>query len=1189
MSPTDDSSPFEIAFGAVLEALVPGATVHGVLGAWPVDVVSVRWFGREGILLHYREPNGNLGSTVLRRQDEARLSIASGGRDHAFDGDGAAWRLAAEALRLRYAALFDPLLAVAGSDLQPLPHQIKAVYGELLPRTPLRFLLADDPGAGKTIMAGLYIKELILRGDLERCLIVAPGGLAQQWMDELFDKFGLSFEVLTNSLVESTVAGSVFDHHPLLIARMDHLSRRTDLLELLDRSDWDLVVVDEAHRMSAHYFGPELKATKRYQLGQLLGRVTRHLLLMTATPHAGKQEDFQLFMALLDGDRFEGRFRDGVHSITPEDLMRRMVKEELMTMEGKPLFPDRFAYTVPYDLSEAEAQLYEVVTQYVREEMNRADRLRTEGQGRRGNTVGFALTVLQRRLASSPEAILRSLERRKARLERRRRELSMQGVSEGTVQQRLDELLGRTLDDIDIDADDDLEELTAAEREEVEEDIVDAATAARTLAELDKEIDALGDLVTIATRVRHLGTDRKWSELRDILDRHELTHDAEGNLRKTIVFTEHRDTLNYLVEQIRSYLGREDVVVSIHGGDTRERRTAAQALFTADNDTRILVATDAAGEGLNLQRAHLMVNYDLPWNPNRIEQRFGRIHRIGQTEVCHLWNLVARNTREGEVFVRLLEKIEEQRAAYGGKVFDVLGDAFDNEPLRSLLLEAIRYGDQPEVRAKLDQVIDASVGEGLDVLMAERALHRDVLSEADVEKIRQRFEEARARRLQPHFIEAFFKAAFTALGGRISIRERGRYEITHVPPAIRDRDRAIGVAAPVLTKYERVTFNRERMRKVGSPPAQLLAPGHPLLDAVVDLTIEQHRSQLKRGAILVDRLDAGETPRLLVPVVEEIADGHEKQHVISKRFDFVEIDQSGAVHGAGPAPYLDYEPTADEAERDAVAPILRDPWLSSGAQEVAVDWVLNHSLVVHEREIRDQVTDRVARERREVQRRLLGEINYWDARHAALLDDEAAGKRLKIRPETARRRARALEDRLQSRLEQLRRDEHLTVREPLIDGIALVVPQGLVDRLMGRREGPVATFAKETAFVERRAVEAVLATERALGRAPTELPHNNPGYDIRSTFGDGETFLIEVKGRIVGATDVVVTRTELLTAKNLGDAYRLALVQVSPDGPAHDQVRYLARPFDETSTDDFRQTKSVFSWGKLWAEGGQPR
>ncbi|MGH3926577.1 MAG: DEAD/DEAH box helicase, partial [Pseudonocardiaceae bacterium] len=296
----DGASPAEAALRTRLEQVVPGARASGIAGSTPVDVVSVKWFGANFIEITYRHDHGQTGQAVLGREHEARIRLEQCGRTHAFDGDAESWRLAAEALRIRYAALFDPMLAVASSDLDPLPHQIKAVYGELLPRTPLRFLLADDPGAGKTIMAGLYVKELMLRGDLACCLIVAPGSLVDQWQEELYDKFGLRFELLTRSMIDAALEANVFDRHPLLIARMDQLSRSEDLLERLERSDWDLVVVDEAHRMSAHYFGTELKTTKRYELGRLLGRVTRHLLLMTATPHAGKQEDFQLFLALLD-------------------------------------------------------------------------------------------------------------------------------------------------------------------------------------------------------------------------------------------------------------------------------------------------------------------------------------------------------------------------------------------------------------------------------------------------------------------------------------------------------------------------------------------------------------------------------------------------------------------------------------------------------------------------------------------------------------------------------------------------------------------------------------------------------------------------------------------------------------------------------------------------------------------------
>ncbi len=489
-----------------LEELRPGATVRGVLPDCRVTVVSVQWYGSAALELTYKDPAGRIGNRLLYQDDSLGLTIEEQGRPWSFDGDGALFRLVSEAQRIRLAHLFDPMLAVQTSLVEPLPHQITAVYEAMLPRQPLRFLLADDPGAGKTIMAGLFIKELITRGDLRRCLVVCPGSLAEQWQDELYRRFQLPFEILTNDKLESARSGNWFTENHLVIARLDKLSRNEELQQKLQAPDcqWDLIICDEAHKLSATFFGGEVKYTKRYRLGQILGGLTRHFLLLTATPHNGKEEDFQLFLALLDGDRFEGRFRDGVHAVDVSDLMRRMVKENLLKFDGTPLFPERIAYTVLYRLSDPEARLYAEVTEYVRREFNRAEALQND---KRAGTVGFALTILQRRLASSPEAIYQSLRRRGERLKSRLRELEL--LQRGVV------AAVPASPEFDLESDDlsDLEDAPETEVAAAEEAVLDQATAARTIEELKAEIATLSHLETLAAAVRRSGEDRKWQEL----------------------------------------------------------------------------------------------------------------------------------------------------------------------------------------------------------------------------------------------------------------------------------------------------------------------------------------------------------------------------------------------------------------------------------------------------------------------------------------------------------------------------------------------------------------------------------------------------------------------------------------------------------------------------------------------------
>ncbi|WP_417273891.1 protein NO VEIN domain-containing protein [Celeribacter halophilus] len=1163
-----------------LEDIKPGGRVSGVTPGNAVEVVSVEWIGNQAINVVFRQGNGSVSETTIYRDDEHRLDVQSAGRNWSFDADGALLRLVTEANRIKLAHFFDPYLAIHTSQVDPLPHQISAVYGEMLPRQPLRFLLADDPGAGKTIMAGLLIKELIARSDLERCLVVAPGSLVEQWQDELGEKFGLEFDILSKDMIESSRSGNPFNDCNRMIARLDVLARNEDLQEkLLKSTEWDLIIADEAHRMSATFFGSEAKFTKRYQLGQKLGQVCRHFLLMSATPHNGKERDFQLFMALLDGDRFEGRFRDGVHVADVEDMMRRLTKEELLRFDGRPLFPERRAYTVKYDLSPEEAALYTAVTDYVRDEMNRVLRF-ADTDGRKKNNVGFALQILQRRLASSPAAIYQSLKRRRERLEAELNDvrLAAKGEEAGLAQPKVNQDLLTNTD-----------EYGQGEIDEMEDLIATSATSAETAEQLEIEVETLKGLEGMALRVLHSGHDTKWQQLDKILD-DDLMLDTDGHRRKLIIFTEPKDTLEYLRNKVTARLGKPDAVDVIYGGVTREERRKVVERFMQDRDMLVLIANDAAGEGVNLQRGHLMVNYDLPWNPNKIEQRFGRIHRIGQTEVCHLWNLVAKDTREGDVYARLLEKLEAAREALGGRVYDVLGELFEDRPLRDLLLEAIQYNDDEDVKARLYNAVDGAVDQShLLTLLQKRQLTNDTMPAAQVQELRIAMEKAEAQRLQPHHIQSFFVEAFQRLGGQIKRREEGRWEITHVPLIIRERDRQIGRGAPIQKKYERICFEKSKINQ--QPVAAFVYPGHPLLDAVISIIREQNDHLMKQGAVLVDDTDEGTAVEALFLLEHSVQDGRSghagNANIVSQKLQFATVNQAGEIHDAGIAPHLNLRAATPE-EIASVQPEISAPWLTADLEKRVVQYATIELAQGHVAEVRERRLPEIDKVEHEVKARLKKEINYWDSRAAELKEEEKAGKKVRLNWRNAERRAEDLAERLRSRLELIEQERFITSQPPRVRGGMVVVPRGLLlnkgtsAKPNGFSEDPEARRA-----IELKAMAAVMAAERALGNEPEDVSARKIGYDIAS-FDPNTNHMrfIEVKGRIDGADTVMLTRQEIITSLHEPDKFILAIVQVKGGYAA--EPRYLRGALD-TREPPFDQNAIQFNIKKLLDRAGAPQ
>ena len=1165
---------------ARLDDIKNGASVRGVASERSVQIVSVDWIGDQAINIVYRDHNGAIAETVLYRDDEYRLEVEKGGRPWSFNADGALLRLVTEANRIKLAHYFDPYLAIHTSLVDPLPHQISAVYGEMLPRQPLRFLLADDPGAGKTIMAGLFIKELIARSDLERCLIVAPGGLVEQWQDELGQKFNLEFDILTRDMIENSRSGNPFTDRDRLIVRLDMLARNEELQEkLMSAREWDLIVCDEAHRMSATYFGSEVRYTRRYQIGQKLGEICRHFLLMSATPHNGKEAEFQLFMALLDGDRFEGRFRDGIHYADTNDMMRRLTKEELLRFDGRPLFPQRRARTVKYQLSEGEGALYAAVTEYVRTEMNRVQRF-AEGDNKKRNNVGFALQILQRRLASSPAAIYQSLKRRRERLENELGEarLAAKGRRVGIGEPAINpDILGN------------IDEYGQEEIDELEDLISTGATTAETVEQLALEVETLKGLESMALIVLRSGVDTKWTQLSRILD-DDLMTDAAGNRRKLIIFTEPKDTLHYLTEKVRARLGNPEAVDVIHGGVTREERRKVIERFMQDKDLLVLIANDAAGEGVNLQRGHLMVNYDLPWNPNKIEQRFGRIHRIGQTEVCHLWNLVAADTREGEVYARLLEKLEVAREALGGRVYDVLGELFEGTSLKDLLFQAIQYGEQEEVRTHLFRQVDGAVDQShLLELLRRRALTNDTMPAARVEELRLEMERAEAQRLQPHHIQSFFVEAFQHLGGRLRRREEGRWEISHVPVRIRERDRQIGTGAPIQKQYERICFEKSLINQ--QPVAAFVCPGHPILEAVISLIREQYEPIMRQGAILVDETDPGDALSAIFLLEHTVQDGRltsvGKPHVISQRLQFAAIDKAGDAVNAGIAPHLNLRPATAE-EVAAVCHLLDEDWLTNELEKTAIRFATVELAQRHVAEVRARRLPEIEKVEQEVRARLKKEINYWDSRAFELKEEEKSGKKTRLNWQNAQRRAEDLAERQKRRMDLLQQERFISSQPPRVRGGMVVIPRGLLEAR--QKPGIPNHFAEDPAarkLIELAAMQAVMAAERALGHAPVDVSAQKIGYDIAShDLGSGHLRFIEVKGRIHGADSVMITRQEVITSLNEPDKFILAIVSVA-EGFAH-EPRYLRGPL-VTREPGFLETAIQFDLPRLLERAEAPR
>lgn len=1020
------------------------------------------------------------------------------GGTYTFDAEPRLFRLAVEALRTHLAHSFDPQFAVSVSQVDPLPHQLDAVYKHMLPLPRIRFLLADDPGAGKTIMAGLLMRELTQRQDVHRVLVLCPKALTDQWRREMWERFRERFTLVTGDIVSGAFGSNVWLENDHVVASVD-LGVQEHILPGLEQATWDLVIFDEAHKLSAYRFGPRSKIdkTKRYQLAEKLSKKTKHMLLMTATPHRGDDENFRLLMSLLDDKVFASMagLRRALDKDASPYFLRRM-KESMRHFDGRPIFLPRHVDTMKYDLEPHEQALYDAVTDYVSHGLEQAE-------SAKNRNVGLALTILQRRLASSLYAITRSLERRRDRLS----EALSEARKTGKVrQQALEAAIPEDEDDDNIDE---------------QEEQVSGASNARTAEELEAEIALLAGLIEKARAAAQQGPERKLRELRTVVENQTVSDHNE----KFLVFTEHKDTLDYLTRKLKEW-GYS--VCNIHGGMKLQDRIAAEKEFRST--AQFMVATDAAGEGINLQFCRVMVNWDLPWNPNRLEQRMGRIHRYGQEFEVEVVNLVAATTREGAVLIRLMDKLERMRESLGhDQVYDVISSVLDSGQVRLdvLIREAIlNRRSMDDILADLDFVAD----EG------SKAAAREALGEAlatphiDLTFIEGEQRDSKERRLTPEYVERFFRDAMQYLGGRLAAGGNRDWRIDHVPADIRKAVRASNTGE-FGAENRLITFFKDRLRK--DPPAEFVAPDHPLFDSVVDRVLLTGRPALTQGTAFVDK-DA-QSPYLVWLLEAGVVNG--EGQLVHKRL--LALRQRGEQFEAvSPGVLLDLPPADEPAP---VPPSLRAFANAEAAIAAASAYYAGEYLL--------EVTVEQERHVEIVQKALQQSINDnlvdLQTRLERQQHDAEKGKDMALAIRTTNNDIDILTNELRTRREALGRRKVTAIESPRVVGVAAVVPDQFVPIPNAVEKG----LGGDQTVIEKAAMDYVLKWEAMKGRIPQDVCKTGVGYDIKSVAADGGVRYIEVKGHQAESAGINLYYTEWQTANRMRDEFFIYEVEHATTGP----------------------------------------
>lgn len=1055
---------------------------------WPekVRVIASRTIDEDMIKLDAAGVESNtFYPCVLSYSDLDKIKIDEE-RTVPFSADGEGFFLFVEAHRIRNAFQFDPLYAVNVSQIDPLPHQIDAVYYHVLRNPRIRFLLADDPGAGKTIMAGLIIKELKYRGIIKRIMIVAPGHLKYQWLREMKEKFHEKFKLVTRSSIEEAWGQNLFEDEDQLITSIDFI-KQPDVLNSLEDTNWDLIIVDEAHKMSAYKFGQIINRTARYRFGEIASKISNHLLFLTATPHRGDQDNFRLFLDLLEPNMFADNSMLN-QSIRDQDnpLFLRRLKEDMKNFDGTKIFPPRHVHTIKFMLSEDEKELYNSVTEYVEKHFNRAIQ-------KEKRNVAFAMLILQRRLASSVRAVRMSLERRRKRLQ--------------DLLERADQYEMGTLFDEEY-----LEDLSEEERWKQEEELLERLTSANNKDELIAEIDALEELCRIARTVEKKEVECKLTELKSVID-NKLLNDDE---KKLLIFTESRDTLEYLLEKLKIWGFK---TTQIHGLMKMNNRIKAEKEF--QNEAQICVATEAAGEGINLQFCSFMVNYDIPWNPNRLEQRMGRIHRYGQQKEVYIYNLVANDTREGKILVKLFDKLNTMSQQMGSdRVFDVIGDIWGStKSLKDLLVDAIsNQRTMNEILADFDIIPDEEAINKVHEVTMESLSTKHI----DLYRVLGEQRKAKENRLVPEYIEAYFMRSSEVWNIPIEQRSDGFYRVPTIPFEIRNqRPVFINQYGSVLLNYNKISFVKEKAFK---EQGEFVAMGHPLLESVIEHNLEKFKQNAINGAVFID--PDGEKDGLIWIIEGEIRDGNNV--IAGKRIFCIYQSKDGKFTMVNPSVFWDLKPTPAGTKATSNIELNEDNVIS---------FITKESLVNYRKEMTDQrIKDAKIKEKYGIK-----SLDALIAKSEERLADYATKKMLgeKVVPSTEQRELRNREELERKRAnlsKQITAESNLSMNVPRILGVSRIVPSdSTVPEMKSSKE------------IEMIGMEVVMNHEKQNNRNPADVSKQNLGYDIHSS-SENEHRYIEVKAR-VNEGGIMLTPNEWLMARRLQDEYWLYIVSNAKTNP----------------------------------------